>query len=252
MPNPANPQDLNRFSYVRNNPVRYSDPTGHYVYEEGPDDPAVWWRNKPPQLRKTLVRGRPYSFIDYQPLARPRIGYFQATRYAFNWTWDRAWEWEYTPAIAKFYNYVSRVNETILNEPYDTMIIGGNMGYIPPPAGGGPTEGGEIVWNLSSDEISFFTYDGESGGSGGGGSVSGYVGFAWNVEQNNDYKGRFESLDVTFAIPAGGRLIVFWAPPFSPDGAFGFAAGPAGGLEFSIVGSRTNYVERQRVLWPWK
>jgi len=27
----ANPQNLNRFSYVRNNPVRYTDPTGHMI-----------------------------------------------------------------------------------------------------------------------------------------------------------------------------------------------------------------------------
>jgi hypothetical protein len=26
---PSNPQDLNRFSYVTNNPIRYADPTGH-------------------------------------------------------------------------------------------------------------------------------------------------------------------------------------------------------------------------------
>jgi len=29
VPNPANPQDLNRYSYVRNNPLRYRDPSGH-------------------------------------------------------------------------------------------------------------------------------------------------------------------------------------------------------------------------------
>ncbi|MEO7841029.1 MAG: RHS repeat-associated core domain-containing protein [Anaerolineales bacterium] len=31
VPGYANPQNLNRFSYVRNNPLRYTDPTGHYV-----------------------------------------------------------------------------------------------------------------------------------------------------------------------------------------------------------------------------
>jgi hypothetical protein len=29
VPNPYNPQDLNRYSYVRNNPLRYTDPSGH-------------------------------------------------------------------------------------------------------------------------------------------------------------------------------------------------------------------------------
>jgi hypothetical protein len=29
VPDPANPQDWNRYSYTRNNPLRYTDPTGH-------------------------------------------------------------------------------------------------------------------------------------------------------------------------------------------------------------------------------
>jgi RHS repeat-associated protein len=32
VPDPGNPQDLNRYSYVRNNPLTYTDPTGHCVF----------------------------------------------------------------------------------------------------------------------------------------------------------------------------------------------------------------------------
>jgi len=32
VPNPANPQDLNRYSYVQNNPVTYTDPTGNCLW----------------------------------------------------------------------------------------------------------------------------------------------------------------------------------------------------------------------------
>jgi hypothetical protein len=36
IPSYANPQDLNRYSYVNNNPLRYTDPTGHmHIQEEG-------------------------------------------------------------------------------------------------------------------------------------------------------------------------------------------------------------------------
>jgi RHS repeat-associated protein len=33
VPNPANPQDLNRYSYTRNNPLRHTDPSGHVSIE---------------------------------------------------------------------------------------------------------------------------------------------------------------------------------------------------------------------------
>ena len=37
VPNPGDPQSLNRYSYTRNNPVRYTDPSGHRYIECGPD-----------------------------------------------------------------------------------------------------------------------------------------------------------------------------------------------------------------------
>src|SRR5215207_3690305 len=35
VPGYANPQNLNRYSYVTNNPLRYTDPTGHRCVENG-------------------------------------------------------------------------------------------------------------------------------------------------------------------------------------------------------------------------
>ncbi len=37
VPGFANPQNLNRYSYVNNNPLRYTDPTGHFCTEEDAD-----------------------------------------------------------------------------------------------------------------------------------------------------------------------------------------------------------------------
>jgi RHS repeat-associated protein len=35
IPNPGNPQSLNRYSYVLNSPLRYTDPSGHFEVPEG-------------------------------------------------------------------------------------------------------------------------------------------------------------------------------------------------------------------------
>jgi len=34
VPDPSNPQDLNRYSYAGNNPLLYTDPTGHFKFED--------------------------------------------------------------------------------------------------------------------------------------------------------------------------------------------------------------------------
>ena len=34
VPSPANPQSLNRYAYTLNNPLRYTDPTGHFSKEQ--------------------------------------------------------------------------------------------------------------------------------------------------------------------------------------------------------------------------
>jgi len=42
VPQPGNPGALNRYAYTLNNPFKYTDPTGHYVFEENPSDPWIY------------------------------------------------------------------------------------------------------------------------------------------------------------------------------------------------------------------
>jgi len=41
VPEPGNPQSLNRYSYVNNNPVKYTDPSGYCIPDECPWVPKV-------------------------------------------------------------------------------------------------------------------------------------------------------------------------------------------------------------------
>jgi RHS repeat-associated protein len=53
VPNPRDPQDLNRYSYVGNNPLRYTDPTGHGKFKI---NPAKFFRHLTADISKFLDR----------------------------------------------------------------------------------------------------------------------------------------------------------------------------------------------------
>jgi hypothetical protein len=62
VPGYTNPQNLNRYSYVTNNPLRYIDPTGHMRVADGPQsngcsDPK-YCQNGKPKPAKELVKMR--------------------------------------------------------------------------------------------------------------------------------------------------------------------------------------------------
>jgi hypothetical protein len=43
VPNPANPQSFNRYSYCLNNPLKYTDPSGHIVRLSTPEISRAWF-----------------------------------------------------------------------------------------------------------------------------------------------------------------------------------------------------------------
>ncbi len=74
-PNIYDPQSLNRYAYVHNNPLKYIDPTGHKKYEKNPDavwwNPLTWFRNSEKLETKNTNNNEPPKLADYPGLLTP-------------------------------------------------------------------------------------------------------------------------------------------------------------------------------------
>lgn len=88
MPQPGNPQSLNRYSYVLNNPLRYTDPTGH-AHDSGgggggwPPIPVPVPAPTPPPPQGTPT---PQQIIANQPGVQPQVPLWYV-----DWWWQSAW-----------------------------------------------------------------------------------------------------------------------------------------------------------------
>jgi RHS repeat-associated protein len=78
VPNPTNPQDLNRYAYVRNNPLRYADPSGYALWPGDGGEGKRW----PYIPRGRYIYTRDYGFFDTQHMGTgdPGLALEQARR----------------------------------------------------------------------------------------------------------------------------------------------------------------------------
>ncbi len=63
VPDPGDPQSLNRYSYAGNNPVRYTDPSGHCIPDECPGAPDVSYPGEATGLRGEAYAQWLYNYL---------------------------------------------------------------------------------------------------------------------------------------------------------------------------------------------
>jgi len=178
VPDPTNPQSLNRYSYVFNSPLIFSDPSGHCA--EAGDDSCWGYYDRSMQLCQ-----------ECRDLGWAQFGYnFQEEM--FNLV-NSGWR----PAEAT----------------YKGLDAIGIVGSISGGAGVSGQIAIELVYNLESDDITLFVILGLGATAGvelGGDAV---VELIYNIGDDNlEYKGIFHYAELGFSVGGGGVVGHAWAP----------------------------------------
>jgi len=260
VPDPANPQSLNRYTYVENRPLNFVDPTGHCAFTNIPLPDGGWtrdlendsacWEQYDAVVNHFLINGHDQGYIER------RLGsgeFYQLRQDSLIHIYDRY-------RVCGGYNcsdHVSRKEPTQIcnywESCYEPLITHEEMmpdAVIFPAFSGSlggyfyGVAGEELILNRRSNEVSVFGYSGEGTGLALEADVSFYGGLVWNLEQNSDYSGPFSTLILDMSALYGVQMSFFWSTgtlPFT-GGTWGFSAGPSGGGGLGLSGVQTEFV----------
>jgi len=255
------------YYYGFNNPVKYTDPTGHCVnnYEIGSADMdtcvAAW--NAVVNYIDGVVFG-PGGSGDFpnagvnEWLLNADIATLESLMEAwgigYGYTWNPPAEYATSGrygrrnlrsrgAMAEVCHYWQSCFEPVVTgeEMKPDAIAVGLSGSVAGVAYG--VVGGEVVYNLDTREKSLFSYTGQGAGVALEGDVSGYGALIWNLDETVDYEGVSPTLTVDLGAGVHGQFSLFWEAgtiPFTGD-TWGISLGPGGGGGFGLTGSFADY-----------
>ncbi|MBC7250364.1 MAG: RHS repeat-associated core domain-containing protein [Anaerolineae bacterium] len=185
VPNPGNPQDLNRYAYVRNNPLRYTDPSGHRVdpfgvgardEDELPPTPAII-----PVPVPTPPSVTPTGTPTPAPTVRPESTAIATTP-----------GWTSTPIPLVVAGPDGPVQVGVWTPLPPSEPAEGAVGWrldVSLQALGGIDFNADLMLNLGSGELDLLLGPGLTGGPNAGGSWTTGPVIAWNCPTNEALEG---------------------------------------------------------------
>ncbi len=219
VPNPADPQSLNRFTYARNNPVKYTDPTGHWTEDELAQALGEDWRSR--YFGKGAVfegRDALLAFLLSRNTTEPLV----------------------LELIRPFFAVAGAAHDIGIGFE-DIDAIGGRVSVT----GGAIAFGGasaDVVLNLTTGEVS--VYASPEGGFilGEGLTYVGGITLLRNLPSNDKFRGTFEAVGVVAGGGISGNVEGFWSGPqddwFNPlRGGHGFFIGGGVGEALGVYGT---------------
>jgi RHS repeat-associated protein len=220
IPDPYNPADFDRYSYVRNNPVRYNDPSGHWTEDELDEALGKDWRKL--YFGKNGVfngRDKLLDFLTSKNTTDPvTLDMVRSLFAVANTAHGAGLDFNKIDALGARFS-----------------ISGGGIGF------GGLS--GDVVLNLTSGEFSGFVSP--EGGIllGEGATLAGGVTLLTKLPSNKDFRGTFKSVGVIGGFIAGANGEGFYGgvhrgqdPNSVPSGLF-LGAGGATPDSIGVYGS---------------
>lgn len=272
VPNPMDPQSLNRYSYVRNNPVNLIDPTGHE--DCAPEDDWCWqnrwfeahgqcWSDAKQDWSKScepafqdkdilqevlgeegglqiVAKADPVKLLAM--LANSTNGASLANGILDAIGDDpQALQLQIAQAIRLFLATLNPNLSFLFYGPNSVDAVGLGFSWNLAFDGGSAQGGLEFIYNLRSGELTLFAFLGSSmyipNSAGAAATISVYELFVWNLPNNAAYIGPFWTLSVSAARGYGASVSVFTGNTGNPllfwQSAYGVAVGPAGGAGVS-------------------